>query len=140
MFILVFAALLWYYLKISKIQYDTGDGEVSIDTEISIPSDSETLFEESDIPIVDDGKPIEIPEGDVFKDKDVFNILLLGTDERTKEFNTFARADSIMILSLNKKEKSIKLVSLGRATGVPVPGRNDDLLTHTCLLYTSRCV
>ncbi|MFQ9800787.1 MAG: LCP family protein [Clostridia bacterium] len=34
-------------------------------------------------------------------------------------------------MSLNKKEKTIKLVSLGRATGVPIPGRNDDLLTHT---------
>lgn len=57
--------------------------------------------------------------------------MLLGTDERTKEFNTNARADSILLLSLNKKEKTVKLVSLERATGVPIPGRNDDLLTHT---------
>lgn len=80
---------------------------------------------------MDDGQPIEVPDGDVWKDENVFNILLLGTDERSKEFSTNARADSILVLSLNKKEKTIKLVSLGRATGVPIPGRNDDLLTHT---------
>ena len=30
--------------------------------------------------------------GDVFSDSDVFNILLIGTDERTAEFNTNARS------------------------------------------------
>ena len=129
--LLIVLALLWYALKISKIQYDTGNGEWSIDTEISIPDEGETIFQDSDIPVVDDGQPIEVPDGDVWKDENVFNILLLGTDERSKEFSTNARADSILVLSLNKKEKTIKLVSLGRATGVPIPGRNDDLLTHT---------
>ena len=129
--ILVWLALFWYILKISKIQYDTGNGDLSIDTEISIPDEDGSLFQDPDIPIVDDGTPIEVPDGDVWKDQNVFNILLLGTDERTKEFNTNARADSILLLSLNKKEKTVKLVSLERATGVPIPGRNDDLLTHT---------
>ena len=129
--LLVLLALVWYILKISKIQYDTGNGDLSIDTEISIPDEDGSLFQDPDIPIVDDGTPIEVPDGDVWKDQNVFNILLLGTDERTKEFNTNARADSILLLSLNKKEKTVKLVSLERATGVPIPGRNDDLLTHT---------
>lgn len=33
--------------------------------------------------------------GDVFSDSDVFNILLIGTDERTAEFNTNARGDEV---------------------------------------------
>ena len=60
---------------------------------------------------VDTSGGIEILEGDIYHDDDVINILLLGTDERTDEFNENARADAIMVMSLN-----------------------------TCLLYTSRCV
>lgn len=61
-----------------------------------------------------------LSETDFMSDKDVLNILLLGTDERTADFSTNARADSIMILSFNKREKNIKLVSLQRGMGVPV--------------------
>lgn len=56
-----------------------------------------------------------LSEGEVLSDKDVFNILLLGTDERASKFSTIARADSIMILSLNKRDKTMKLVSLQAA-------------------------
>ena len=59
------------------------------------------------------------------------NILLLGTDERTEEFSENARADTIMVLSLNTKEHTMKLVSIERGIGVPIPGRNDDWITHT---------
>ena len=80
---------------------------------------------------VDAEQKSQLPEGDPFYDKDVINILLLGTDERTPQFNDNARADSIMILSLNTKTHTIKLVSIERGIGVPVPGRNNDLITHT---------
>src|SRR5690554_5111047 len=43
------------------------------------------------------------PENDVYKDEDVLNVLLIGTDERHDEFHENARADSMMILSLNFK-------------------------------------
>lgn len=56
---------------------------------------------------------------------------MLGTDERTDEFNENARADAIMVMSLNTKEHTIKLISIERGIGVPVPGRNDDWITHT---------
>lgn len=75
--------------------------------------------------------PIELPEDDIYVDKDVENILLIGTDERTAKFNYKARADSMIILSLNHKTGNIKLVSLERGMSVRIPGRADDLLTHT---------
>ncbi len=64
-------------------------------------------------------------------ENDVFNILLLGTDERTVEFSDNARADAVMLLSLNLKEGTAVLASLERGVGVAIEGRNVDLLTHT---------
>lgn len=64
-------------------------------------------------------------------EEDIFNIILLGTDERTDEFNDNARADSIMVLSLDTNLHTVKLASIERGIGVSIPGRNDDLLTHT---------
>ena len=52
--------------------------------------------------------------------EDVVNILLVGTDERVADFSVNARSDSMIILSLNKEAKTIKLVSLQRGMGVPV--------------------
>lgn len=75
---------------------------------------------------------------EIFSDSDVFNILLLGTDERNDAYSTNARADSIMILSIDKENKTLKLVSLERGMGVPIlEGQYKgqyDWLTH-CFRY-----
>lgn len=77
---------------------------------------------------------IELPEDSVFYNKDILNILLIGTDERSKNFYKAARADSIMLMSLNKNTFDVKLVSFERDTYVAipkVPKRNPDKLGHT---------
>lgn len=77
---------------------------------------------------------IELPEDSVFYNKDVLNILLIGTDEKSTEFYKAARADTIMLLSLNKKTYDVKLVSFERDmyVAIPkVPKRNPDKLNHT---------
>ena len=74
---------------------------------------------------------VELEEGEITSDPNVTNILLIGTDERTKKFSKNARADSIMLLSLNNEQKTVKLVSLERGMLVSIPGRKDDILTHT---------
>lgn len=104
-----------YYAKIAADEEDYGD----------IVS-----FTDADMAEIPEGKVI-LPEEDIFKDKNVANILLIGTDERTEKFDKYARADSIMILSLNKKTHNVKLVSLERGMTVRIPGRKNDLLTHT---------
>ena len=66
---------------------------------------------------------VDIPERadeDNWGQEDVVNILLVGTDERVEEFSVNARSDSMILLSLNKEAKTIKLVSLQRGIGVPV--------------------
>ena len=59
-----------------------------------------------------------------------FNILLLGTDERSEKFSVDARSDCTMLLSLNLKDHTAHLVSLERGIGVPIEGHEDDWLTH----------
>lgn len=74
-------------------------------------------------------------EGEVTESDDVFNVLLIGTDERTTEFSDNARGDSCMLLSINKATGKIHLVSFERGTGVPIlSGQYEgqwDWLTHT---------
>lgn len=128
--ILLLGLCVWLYYdgKLGLIHYD--DGSREIDISASAPA------EDLDLPDMGEAPPDaeergQLPEGEVAFDSDVVNILLLGTDERTEEFSDNARADSIMILSLNLKAHTIKLVSIERGIGVPVPGRNDDWITHT---------
>lgn len=76
-----------------------------------------------------------VPDLEIRHDDNIVNILLIGTDERTDGFSSFARGDSCMILSLNKSTGRAKLVSLERGMGVPIlSGQYQgqwDWLTHT---------
>ncbi|MBQ8075691.1 MAG: LCP family protein [Oscillospiraceae bacterium] len=69
------------------------------------------------------------------KDKDVINILLLGTDEKLAYTHDIGRSDCTMLVSLNCKTGVVKLISFERGIMVAVPpeqaeGRTSDLLTH----------
>ena len=79
-----------------------------------------------------------LPSGTPYSDKNVINILLLGTDDRTTDFSSNARSDSMILVSVNTKEDTVKLVSFERGTGVPVlSGQYEgqwDWLTH-CFRY-----
>ncbi|MCM8711274.1 LCP family protein [Clostridium sp. SYSU_GA19001] len=60
--------------------------------------------------------------------KDVINIALFGVDRRSS--TGAGRSDSIMIASIDKKHKKIKLSSVMRDTYVAIPGRNNEKITH----------
>lgn len=74
-------------------------------------------------------------EGEIFQDSSVYNILLIGTDDRTEKFSTDARGDTCILLSINKNTGKVTLASFERGTGVPVlwgPYEGQwDWLTHT---------
>lgn len=61
-------------------------------------------------------------------EKGITNILLVGTDGRTLEETS--RSDSMMILTIDNKHKSVKLTSLARDTYVNIPGHGEQKLTH----------
>lgn len=56
--------------------------------------------------------------GELFHDEDVINILLVGTDERTEGFVEACRADINILVSINKAEKTVKLVSFSRGIAI----------------------
>lgn len=133
--LLLFAAVTYgyYHSKVSMLTYH--DGTVEQEGTISEEEAQEdTAAMESATEGLGDTQAI-LPTCEVFDDKDVFNVLLIGTDERTKEFSSNARGDSCMLLSVNKKTMKVSLVSFERGQGVPILSGSYqgqwDWLTHT---------
>lgn len=62
------------------------------------------------------------------KDYDIINVALFGIDKR--EAANDARSDSIIIASLDRNSKVVKLTSLMRDTYIDIPGRGMDKLGH----------
>ncbi len=62
--------------------------------------------------------------------KDIVTVALFGSDSRNTEDMSSGRADSIIIASLNPKNKSIKLLSIPRDTYVNVPGYGWTKINH----------
>ena len=60
-----------------------------------------------------DGAPT-YTNGELLKDDKVMNILLVGTDEFTEGFVKSSRGDVNIMVSINKAEKTVKLVSVSR--------------------------
>jgi len=66
------------------------------------------------------------PEGvKVITDKDVFNILLIGQDKRPNQTSN-QRSDSMILVSYNKADGKVKLISLMRDMYVQIPGYSDN--------------
>ena len=57
---------------------------------------------------------------DIMEDNDIKNILLIGQDARSGESGQ--RSDSMILCSINTKEKKIKLITLMRDMYVQIPG------------------
>jgi polyisoprenyl-teichoic acid--peptidoglycan teichoic acid transferase len=62
------------------------------------------------------------------KNKDISNILLIGSD--SEDFKKVGRSDSMIILTVDNKNKSLKMTSLVRDTLVHIPGHGYEKLTH----------
>jgi cell envelope-related function transcriptional attenuator common domain len=95
-----------------------------------IPPESEYFETEAAEDILKDLpqlKPEEVEwdaQKDIMYDKDITNILLIGQDRREGEGR--ARADSIILATINKKTKSIQLTSIMRDLYVQIPGYSDN--------------
>ena len=133
--LLVMIGVFYYKSKIGLLQYSDGtltqQGSVD-ETDKELLAESAAM--EEALKDLEEKQAIEA-EGDIFGDKDVFNILLIGTDDRTKDFSDNARGDTCMLMSINRKTMAVKLVSFERGMGVPIldgayKGQYD-WLTHT---------
>ncbi|MDA1476613.1 LCP family protein [Bacillus changyiensis] len=63
-------------------------------------------------------------------DKDNFSILLMGIDARPGQSMEKERSDAMVLASFNRKNHSVKLLSIPRDSYVNIPGRGYDKITH----------
>lgn len=120
----------WYYINQKLDRVSRGDGiDYTQPLEDTRLLGDDLIIDDKYLDVTHNGGDIVPPDGDVNTHKDIDNILLIGTDERKQEF-TRSRADSMMLLSINNRENTIRLISFERAIGVSVPDHGDDWLTH----------
>ena len=94
------------------------------------PNTGETMPTEtqgpSQLEILETEHEAALQSFEIMSSKNVYNILLIGTDNRGNEVN--GRSDTMMILSVNKKTNELHLVSLMRALYVKIPGKGYSML------------
>lgn len=96
-------------------------------------SDTQKLAEEFDQDNVSgldevDPNSVNLTSGSTLRaDQDVINVLLVG-EEAMAEGVSRGRSDSMMIATINRKQKSLKLTSLMRDMYVAIPGYSDNKL------------
>lgn len=127
--LLLVAAVLFINSKMNLLNRSASYGTVD-----SIAEGEPLSFDHLDLDYIDvmeNGGEIEPPEGEVNVHDNITNILLIGSDEREEDISDSARADSIMLLSINSDDNTWRLVSFERGVGVSIPNHGDDWLTHT---------
>lgn len=80
-----------------------------------------------DDPGLPDDLGITRPDAQGNPEKNIVNILVLGLDQLENEP---ARADSIMVMSINQDTDEVAMVSIPRDSRVEIPGRGKDKLNH----------
>lgn len=129
--LLIAAVGLYYNSLLNRLSFDregviTAQGTAAAPQEMIRPDS--TPIPNGEIAQISSGNRAT---GNVRKEKNVINILLIGSDYRIPNTSDPGRADVTMLCSLNKKTGSIKLVSFERGIMVDVPGVGTDLLTHS---------
>lgn len=131
--------------KLSLIDYDDGtlkEPAGMYPEDLDMAEDADCFQDE----IEDEGPGVDIsgleemetfpviPDVEIQEDDDIINILLLGTDSYDGKLTKYARSDCMILVSINKTEKTVKLVSLERGMGVYMEtgemAGEYDLLTH----------
>ncbi|MDF2589881.1 MAG: hypothetical protein K0S41_3722 [Anaerocolumna sp.] len=100
--------------------------EVEIEPEPEDLNSTEPDSPEEEIVSVEDQIRNNMEENStpILKDKDVYNILLIGGDSRQVGGN--ARSDAMIIVSINKKTKSIIATSVLRDIYLSIPGKSNN--------------
>lgn len=70
-----------------------------------------------------------IKNNKIWYNNDIINILLMGIDNGSTNY-PYGRSDSMIVASINKKTKTVKLVSLARSAYVSIKGYPNTRLNH----------
>ena len=111
---------IWQLLDL--VVYDGEESQVFVD---SLPEESDDVASDTvkitKVSANANVNDIAVPANS----KNITNIMLIGVDSRSNSYSS-TRSDTNIILSINKKAKTIKMVSLLRDTLVTIPGRDRD--------------
>ena len=132
--IVLFAAIFatgFHYLN--KISYDDGS-LVTAPTDTNQEEESDllnggTLSDEEAAKLAEADSSIQNNASKIRYSDDVYNILLMGIDYGSKNY-PYGRSDSMILVSINKNQKTIKLVSLSRAAYAAIQGYKNTRLSH----------
>ena len=80
-------------------------------------------------------KQVKLPKGNYKSDNNIVNILIIGNDYRKESgYSAAGLPDVMMIATLDKKHKNLKLTSLLRDQVVDIPGHGQNRL-NSCFGY-----
>lgn len=123
---LFLAAIGFFHYEYSRLQKDQSDAytdeyvaQLKQEEDNSSVAKSAEEDMEKNLEGVEESEVVEA-EGEIFQDSNVYNILLIGTDDRTEKFSTDARGDTCILLSINKETGKVTLASFERGIGVPI--------------------
>ena len=110
----------------------TKDGEVVLKPEEEVAPKYYVSLDNNTVKLLKDNDALieqNIRNNKIWYHDDIINILLLGLDNGSKYY-PYGRSDSMMLLSVNKKTKKVKLVSLARSAYVSIRGYDNTRLSH----------
>lgn len=113
--IAVFTSVIVVIVAVSAIYVNGVLGKIK---KVELPKENESLG------ISQEGQDKKPQEKEKYKDKDVINIALFGRDGSDE------RTDSIMVLTIDKVNKKVKVTSLLRDMYIDLPGQGKWILNH----------
>lgn len=117
--LLIYGLYSFYYSLFGRYSGKLNDGEYIYNSSDYV-DDSDTMTpEEAEAALK---KQLEGKASDPMKDKDVMNILLIGEDLRDTDSEQRGNTDVMLMISLNKKQKTITMTSFMRDAWVNIEG------------------
>lgn len=107
------------------------DGEWQIEDEEAAALEKAKKDEKFKEALKENDKEIErnFNDSKIWYNDNVVNILLMGIDEGSKSYPN-GRSDAMILLSVNKSTKKVKLISLSRAVYAAIQGYENTRLSH----------
>jgi len=141
LFIIIGGLVFFFFNKLNHVNIDKSDEALGISQStpdiknqqqiVDINSNNEEIKmnEDKNNQIAKENIEKQIAENNKINNNDVINIALFGVDSRTTKND--GRADSIMIATIDFKNKKIKLTSLMRDMYVKIDGHGSTKLNHS---------
>ncbi len=124
-------AVIYHYINKIHIVPEASSYEIleSIEPDDDVTSEPDSPKE--DIDAVEDAIKDNMENNaiDIMKDKDVLNVLLIGTDARDN--SSRGRSDSMILVSINKKTEKVVMTSFLRDIYLSIPGVESTRLNHS---------